>query len=477
MVAGVLTAVAFGVRWLHLTSTDIAGDEPFSIFISQLNLGAMIRFLSTGNNPPLFEMVLHYWILWFGTSEVSLRLLPAIFGSLTVIPVFLAGKRFFNSGVAIIASILFVFSIYHIRFAHEIRVYSLFSLATAWTMYFFLSAIRNPRAWGNWIAVALCNVILLYSHFTSFYILLVEVGCGFLFVERKNWKFPIGALVASVVFYTPYLYTFILRFGDVSNNGTWVSPPGLGEVYGSVNLMLNQRLTTLAILVSIILGIGLTGKWNIKDWILKIRNKAALTVLIWFVLPYSLMYLISVTFIPMFIDRYILYTSIPLFLTIGWITTLVWEETKWPWLGVLIIAIGSIATTNLNPPNNREIKKTVAFIDQRHNENSQVYICPDHFSLAYAFHHDRSLFNQVNPSSDEPIKEINDILMKNGIFPVSGVDELDLDNNGQVIFLDADSKFVLPDNKILETLHSQLHLVDSAHFHQIFDVYVFEPNR
>ncbi|MGB0916714.1 MAG: hypothetical protein ACPGU4_03905, partial [Flavobacteriales bacterium] len=58
-----LFMVALGVRLLHITATDIAGDEPFSIFMAQLDIGSIIEHLSKDNSPPIFEILLHYYML------------------------------------------------------------------------------------------------------------------------------------------------------------------------------------------------------------------------------------------------------------------------------------------------------------------------------------------------------------------------------------------------------------------------------
>ncbi len=42
-----------------LTANSIALDEPFSIYVAQFEVSKIIAYLSTGNNPPLFEIILH----------------------------------------------------------------------------------------------------------------------------------------------------------------------------------------------------------------------------------------------------------------------------------------------------------------------------------------------------------------------------------------------------------------------------------
>jgi mannosyltransferase len=471
----VLTLTALILRLLYLNSTDIAGDEPFSIFVAQFELSKIISYLSTGNNPPLFEILLHFYIRLVGGSDFYLRLLPAIFSAVTVIPIILTGKKFFNTRVAIIASLLFIFSIFQIRFAHEVRVYSLFSLVTAWSLYFFLSVLQRPSSLKLWGLLVLCNVVLMYSHFTSFYVLLTEFVCGILFVPKARWKFLFVSLALSGLFFLPYILVFITRLNDVASSGTWVLPPSLGELYGSINLMLNQRITTLVVIITVWLGLVLSRETSVLEKVKEMYGQQkTLAVFAWFGLPYFLMFACSVLYVPMFIDRYILYTSIPLFLSVALVADQAWKNSPLPLLGVLLIGCGSFATTNLNPSNNREIGAAVDFVKELKTENSQVYLCPDHYNLAFAFHYNRSLFNEMARHKGDSFLELNEHLMANGIFPIRDKQQLNLGQKERIIYLDADSRFVLPESHILETLEDELSLKKIVHFEQIFDVYVFD---
>jgi len=474
----VLFVLSFCVRVLHITSTDITGDEPFSIFMAQADISAIIKHLSTGNNPPLYEILLHYYMLCFGDSDFILRLLPTSLSALTVIPIFLIGERFFNRKVALVACFLFIFSIFHIRFAHEIRVYSLFCLATAWTLYFFLSITRRPTKSLAWVGLCLCNVILLYSHFTSFYLLLVQ-GIGFaLFIPIAHWKRASVLVLATGILYAPYAAIFLSRLDDVASNGTWVHIPSWGEYHGMINLMLNAhyRIVFMLVVASPLLGVMALGKKELEKVIGSFcKNTNGKIVLIWFLVPYTMMFLVSKFYMPMFIDRYVLFTSIPMFIAIGWVVDTVWANPHFRWHAGILIVIASVLTTDFNPPNNREIGSTVAYVKELNDDDTQVYFCPDFFDLTFAYHYNRNWFRMLGtPFVETPKSAVDSVLRLNGIFPIQNAGQLDMKTTNRIIYLDAASEFSSPENGILNALQLEMNLVKSVHFPEIFDVYLFE---
>ncbi len=468
-----LFILALSVRLLHITGTDIAGDEPFSIFMAQFPVADIIRFLNTGNNPPLFEVLLHYYMLLVGDSDVSLRLLPTTLSALTVIPIFLIGDRFFHRSMALSASLLFIFSIFNIRFAHEVRVYALFTLVFAWALYFFLSILRNPRLFAGWFGLIIANAILLYAHYLSVYILFAQAITAFLFLPKANWKYLIGAFIITLLIYTPSLFVFFERLGKVSGAGTWVQPPGWGELYGSINLLLNDRVTTVLILAVVVLGWALTQKNPIRQRLnAAMAHHAGLTVLLWFIVPYGLMFFISKFYLPMFIDRYILFTSVPLFLSVAWLVNIAWSDFRFSFVGAVLLVVASVATTDTDPPNNRKIADTAKHIARLKDDRTIVYISPSHFNLAFAYHYNRAWFSLRD--KDVPTAALDSAMASHHILCINRKEELQPIDAQRVIFLDAASAFVRPDNGILETLQSSMNLTETHHHHQIFDIYVFE---
>src|SRR6478609_7873813 len=90
------TLLALVLRLLYISQYEVALDEPFIIGVAQLPLTEIPTYLSVYNNPPLFELLLHGMVKWFGIGTPWVRLISAVASALTVVFVYLIGSRFFN---------------------------------------------------------------------------------------------------------------------------------------------------------------------------------------------------------------------------------------------------------------------------------------------------------------------------------------------------------------------------------------------
>jgi mannosyltransferase len=114
-------------KGFYLDNQPIAGDEPFSIYMAGMSPRDIVTHLMTGNNPPLWELLLHYWTRLFGIGPIAVRFLPLVFSALTAVAIFRLGSTFWHWHVGLLAALLFTFSDYHVHFAHEARGYALFA--------------------------------------------------------------------------------------------------------------------------------------------------------------------------------------------------------------------------------------------------------------------------------------------------------------------------------------------------------------
>ena len=119
----------FSVKVIHLTDYPLAIDEPLSTYFPLFDMGPLLRYFTTTQTAPLYDILTHFWIKITGVDSVFLLRLPSlILNSLAAGLLFLTGMRFFNKEIGIGAACIFVVSNIQVHFAQENRPYALFTL-------------------------------------------------------------------------------------------------------------------------------------------------------------------------------------------------------------------------------------------------------------------------------------------------------------------------------------------------------------
>lgn len=466
-----LIVINLVVKGLFLGSNSLGGDEPFSVYHAQMSPSAIVQQLSLGNNPPLYELLLHYWIKLFGISEFAVRFPSLIFSAVTVYFICRIGQSFFNQRVAIYASLFFIFSNYHILFAHEARAYALMGMLTAISMYCYLNLIteRNTGT-GNRVTLLIVNVLLMYTHYFGFFVLLLQ----FLFVVikrdllRKHYKFLGLAILASLLAFSPFLTVVIGRFSSSASAGTWVKAPnGMDDFYEMFRTFANAPVTAVFTIAILLIG-GILLAIRKSSGTQRVQTQF---VLLWFYLPFLFMFAVSFR-VPMFLDRYLMVAAIGFVLTLAVSADQLIRSEKWKYVLPGVLCLLFIVTVKPNKTNKREVRKVVELVKTQQDENTYVIVSPYHFSMNFAYYFDRKSFTDY--SSADPYGPILRTLKEQRVWCVDGIVGFDASKWKRVIFVDAASQFSAPNNGIFETLNGSYQLVNKQHVEEIFDVYMFE---
>ena len=464
-IAGLVIVVI--LRFSFIEANDVAMDEPFTVFFAQSDLAALFRMLPQENNPPLFFLIMHFWVGWFGISPLSIRFLPAIFSILTAIMIFCLGRRFFTWPVGIFAAGLFAFSDYHQLFAHEARVYALFALLTTVSMYLFLllSTCRHP--WRYTFMLALVNALLIYAHFFGFFIFLIQ-GISILAIgeyRESILKHYFISLFISIIAYIPYFSVLFSRFFLSAGQGTWVEPPVLSDLYTMAWRYLNAPVITviaLAILVAALVKFFVGLKNGRKK-----GSKRNMVLVIWFVVPYLTMFLVSFK-IPMFLDRYTVFISIGFYLLIAIALNSLVSGSKTVMIAMVVYIIMIAFTFHPRVDNKRRLKEAVAFISAHKTLNTRVVICPQWLEYGFAYRYDQPIFRNY--------KEFRPKLNQAGIFPANGLSTLDtiqLRDAVQVFVFEEWSTLTDPDQTIIKYLNRAFRYKQTIAFYENFKIHQY----
>jgi 4-amino-4-deoxy-L-arabinose transferase-like glycosyltransferase len=193
-----ITAVAAIVRFATLDHQSFGHDEAVTaIRVLQPDLGDTLTVVSNSErSPPLYYLLAWLWSKLFGTGEVGLRSLSAVFGTLTVPAAYLAARELASRRAGLIAASLVALNPWLVWYSQDARSYALFIFFAAWALYFFACALRDhsPRHLALW---AVASALALCSHYFAVFLIVPEGLWLLATVPRR--RHAAGAVAATAV--------------------------------------------------------------------------------------------------------------------------------------------------------------------------------------------------------------------------------------------------------------------------------------
>lgn len=303
---------------LYLAHKSLRLDESQSLWQSSHSISGLLKAVASDVHVPLYHLMLHYWIFYFGDNVPTIRLLSLIFFLLSIPVVYLIARQLLTFRWALFTTVLFSFSPFMNWYANEARMYTLLALFSLLSMYFFLRIINTGKGWFWFGLVA---VIGAYSHYFFLFTLLSE-GIYFLINRRKfpprsfRKLFIIGSLVVLALL--PWLIYFH-SLGSASNTRPHLPQPSTIDFSNVYSQFLfgfqTDRINTV-----------LLSLWPIAMLValLAVRRNKSLPPALGFlafmaVIPVLLAYLLSLAVTPFFLSRYMVSCTAPLFIVAVWL--------------------------------------------------------------------------------------------------------------------------------------------------------------
>jgi len=388
-----IMALAAFLRIFLIGNHGLWLDEVSSLGFAKNNLQELIQIVTAfDNHPPTYYILLHYWILMFGDSEVSLRIPSAIFSVLSVLFTYKVGNILFDRRVAAIAALLLALSGFSIYYAQEARMYSLLAFTSVLSVYFLLKHLNKNTPWSL-INYILSTTLLIYTHLYGLFILVAEnlyiLTIIYAYSEKnagiqlKKW---VSAQIYIFLLSLPWLVSLINRILVVDEQGFWVEIPTLTSIVKTFTafsgttkgLPIWLALLLLSILFALIIKTAPGRKiLNAPSSPRHVKSVYFLSLLL--LIPIVLPYLVSQFVTPIYIIRCTIAGHFAFYLLVAHgITRIRWMHVRFTALVlVLLLSTRSIAREDYVHRKSAQIRQAVEHIGDNFENNDVVIICGD----------------------------------------------------------------------------------------------------
>ena len=308
--AGVVLVGALLRLW-HLGRDDFWTDE-----LATLHYASTLGTSYQDTHPPLYYVLMHFWLMVAPVNEVTVRMPSVILGTAAIVLVHHFAAALYGRPTALVAATLLALSTIQLQFSQEGRMYALLTLAavaSSWSLFRLMA--RPTRA--SALAFLFSAILLVNSHIFGLVVLFtynVMMLCAMLFVRQPTvrslatWALMQVAIVGTIVPWLTYLY---LHPGIERVN--WIPPATAVALYDIFKELAFDSDAILALLgVMALYGcIPLPTRSGRLRVGLDDRVAGPLLLLL-LLLPALLAFVISTLVMPILMTRYLIGCAVPL---------------------------------------------------------------------------------------------------------------------------------------------------------------------
>ncbi len=397
-----ICCLGFFLRFYDLDGESYWFDETMSLYFSQQDLGSILNPPSyEAHIPPLYYLMLHFWIGLFGTSEFAVRSLSAIFGGLSIFALYKLGKYLFNVKIAIYSSFIMAISIFQIYFSQEARMYSLLTLTTLLSIFFFVKSLNENRP-RFWVSYIIASILMLYSHAYGIFILILQFFCLLVYYRHEKGVFKKIFTAFSLI--TVGFFPWLIKLLDVtpyvlegSSAIGWIPQPDIILILGTIVVFCNSSVVSL-----IVFGYSIRSIFTLSSLKRRFTNSSFLESLIrikacvfdsskfsvtfcsmWIGIPIILVLLISFMFQPIYLPKYLILVSPAFYLLVS--KGLVNKNLKLRYILLLILLIDSavIAYSYYTNPNKEQWREAVFYVQEHETAGDLIIVNAPWLKLSF----------------------------------------------------------------------------------------------
>jgi mannosyltransferase len=237
----IAVVVAAGIAARFVARSHLWLDEALSVNIAALPVSHIPEALRHDGSPPLYYVVLHYWIDLFGSGTIAVRALSGVCSAACLPLAWRVGRRVGGHTVATAFLVLLSLAPFAVQYATEARMYSMGMLLVLAGGLALANLLERPSL-GLSVTVALITGALLLTHYYALYTV-AAVGLVLLWhawrgEEKDGARRSLVAMAAGSLLFLPWVPIFLYQAAHT------------GAPWGNTGRGLRTVIDTLGVLVS-----------------------------------------------------------------------------------------------------------------------------------------------------------------------------------------------------------------------------------
>jgi uncharacterized membrane protein len=234
LIYALIVGLFVGSRLWDLTASCLWFDEVFSVHAARHEWSNLLGFVAADIiHPPLFYILLKVWISLGSDSLLWLRLFPALTSVAVIFPFFMLCRELGLGATEVkLALLLMAANGYLIKYAQEVRMYSLLLFFSVCSLWMFIRFFKATDARKQLLALSVVNLLLVYTHYYGWLLIAAEAVCLLWWDRDKAPDFFIAAAVLLLCF-SPWVYAVTSTAAQgqgLSQNIGWVGRPRAADV-------------------------------------------------------------------------------------------------------------------------------------------------------------------------------------------------------------------------------------------------------
>lgn len=180
--------VGFALRFYTFDKKSLWLDEIYTFNDSRYGLKDQLKFYEenpTFLHPPFFFLLTHIFYP-FTKPERDLRIIPLIFGTLSILMIYLLSQSF-CSAIVIPCTLSLTFMAYHISLSQDGRAYSFLMFLAMNSLYFFMKYLKTLKK-IYLIFLAFSFAVLFHTSYSSIPLIILSQILWFYRVREDNQK-------------------------------------------------------------------------------------------------------------------------------------------------------------------------------------------------------------------------------------------------------------------------------------------------